>query len=138
MAFELNLAAFRHAPWGGMNGLADLIRLDNDWSGAVFTWAFAASAGGPNAFTLSNAPEGSQGISASYLAGYAHPTSGEAVGGTVIRPQIDQVTLEAVLDTAPRDDKITLHHTLYVTPPGEPKRTLCFGKFTIKKGAVSQ
>ncbi|WP_039390952.1 hypothetical protein [Novosphingobium sp. MBES04] len=137
MAFELNLTAFRHASWGGSSGLADFIRLHDDWSGASFTWAFSQGPGGPNAITLNNASEGLQGISASFEPGYLHPVSGEAVGGTIIRPQIDQTTLESVNVLSPTQNVIPLHHTLYVIPENEPRRVVCFGDFTIKQGAPS-
>lgn len=138
MPFELNLTAFRHAPWGGTTGLADLVRMHDDWSLAEFSWAFATSPGGPNAFTLESAPEGAEGVSADYDPDYPHPESSETVGGTTIRPQVDQVTLENVSVSPPDKEDIELHHTLYVTPSGEPRRVLCFGRFTIKKGAAAQ
>ncbi len=135
MPFEQNLSAFKHASWGGTNGLADLVRLGDDWSQTAFTWALSSSPGGTNVLTLTAAPEGQQGISAAYEAQYVHPVTGDVVGATIIRPQIDQASFEAIADTAPHDAQIVLHHTLYAAPPGEPRRVLCFGNFTIKKGA---
>ncbi|MED5545012.1 hypothetical protein [Novosphingobium decolorationis] len=138
MPFELNLTAFRHAPWGGTTGLADLVRMNDDWSLAQFSWAFSSAPGGANAFTLETADEGAEGVSSTFDPDYPHPSTAETVGGTTIRPQIDQATLEAVADARPEKEDIELHHTLYVTPSGEPRRVLCFGRFTIKKGAPTQ
>ncbi len=135
MPFELNLAAFRHAAWGGTNGLADLVRLNDDWSLAQFCWAFSTAPGGENVITLNNAASGNEGVFADFDAQYLHPVTAAVVGGTTIRPQINQATLETIPDPQPKKEVIDLHHTLYVTPQGEPRRVLCFGKFTIKKGA---
>lgn len=135
MAFELPVTAFRHAPWGGINGSADIVRLAADWSGATFVWAFADGPGGTHLFELTAAAEGSQGISSSYDSGYIHPTSGAIVGATTIRPQIDEATLSGLDDPDPVSDDIELYHTLYVTLPGENKRVFCYGIFTIKQGA---
>ena len=137
MAFELPITAFRHAPWGGISGLADLVRLADDWSGATFQWVFADAAGGTAKITLANAAAGSQGVSATYAADYPHPTSGADVGATTIRPQIDEATLEGLTSPTTPSDDIVLYHTLYVTPSGSIKRVLCYGAFTIKQGAPS-
>lgn len=135
MAFELPITAFRHAPWGGASGLADLVRLADDWSGAALLWVIADKAGGAVQITLVNVAAGSQGISASYDAAYPHPTSGAVVGATIIRPQIDVATLEGLTSPAIPSDDIVLYHTLYVTPSGGVKRVLCYGAFTVKQGA---
>ena len=137
MAFELPITAFRHAPWGGISGLADLVRLADDWSAATFQWVFADAAGGTAKITLANAAAGSQGVSATHDPDYPHPTSGAVVGATMIRPQIDEATLEGLTSPTTPSDDIVLYHTLYVTPSGSIKRVLCYGAFTIKQGAPS-
>lgn len=135
MAFELPITAFRHAPWGGASGLADLVRLAEDWSGAAYQWVFADAAGGEAKITLNTAAAGSQGVSATFDAAYPHPTSGAVVGATLMRPQIDETTLEGLTSPTTPSDDIVLYHTLYVTPSGSIKRVLCYGAFTIKQGA---
>jgi hypothetical protein len=135
MAFDLPITAFRHAPWGGSSGLADLIRLVDDWHDAAFLWVIADSAGGASQITLTSVGAGSQGVSATYDDGYIHPTTRAIVGATTIRPQIDEATLEALTDPVPASADIVLYHTLYVTPTGGIKRVECYGSFTVKQGA---
>jgi len=135
MAFELPIIAFRHAPWGGSSGLADLVRVGIDWSGATFQWAFSPKPGAEALIDLDNAAANSQGISATYDPAYADPTSGLAVGATTIRPLITEATLTGLADANPASADIVLYHTLYVTPAGGTKRVQCFGNFTIMQGA---
>ncbi|TYC85059.1 hypothetical protein [Novosphingobium sp. BW1] len=88
----------------------------------------------PHAITLTNAPQGKQSANATFEAGYLPPSTGNATGGTTIRPQINRATFEAWADPVSGAAPLTLHQTLYVTPEGESPRVLCFGNFTIRKG----
>lgn len=134
MAFELNITAFKHVPWGGNTGLADIVVLGKNWSGATFNWGFGAPASGTTGFRLSTVAAGSQGVSATYDAAYLHPESGAIVGATIIRPQVDEVTLEGLTFTGSAD--LDLPHTFYIDPTDEIERVYCYGTFTIKQGVV--
>jgi hypothetical protein len=134
MAFEFNPTAFKHVPWGGGSGLADIVVLGKDWSGATFLWQFGAATDLLIDISLANASAGSQGVSATYDAGYVHPETGAVVGATTIRPQIDEATLEALTYSGVAD--LELAHTFYITPSGEPERVYCYGTMTIKQGVA--
>lgn len=134
MAFELNIFAFRRAPWGGATGLADIVVLGKNWSAAAFLWQFGSPADLAADISLTTQTAGTQGVSATYDAGYLHPTSGAVVGATIIRPQIDETTLEALVYSGVAD--LLLEHTFYITPSGEPERVYCHGSFTIKQGVA--
>lgn len=131
MAFETNISMFKHAPWGGATGVGDIVIWGTDWSGATFSWKFGSASDLAADITLANAAAGSEGVSATYGA-YTHPISGEEGFATIIRPQIDAATLEAL--TYSGVDDLSLEHTFYVTPSGEPERVLTFGTVTIEQG----
>lgn len=134
MAFELNMTAFRRAPWGGDTGLADIVVLGKDWSGATFLWRFGAPSDLAMDISLGNASAGSQGVSATYDAAYVHPTSGAVVGATTIRPQIDETTLEALSYSGVAD--LELAHTFYIDPADSIELVYCYGTMTIKQGVA--
>lgn len=134
MAFELNIIAFKHAPWGGSTGLADIVVLGKDWSAATFLWNFGAPDDLVVLMSLDNAAPGSQGVSASYDAGYVHPESGAVVGATTIRPFITEENFESLVFVDV--DDLVLAHTFYLTPDAELERVYCHGTFTIKQGVA--
>ncbi|MFC4255378.1 hypothetical protein GRI97_08065 [Altererythrobacter xixiisoli] len=138
MAIEQALSAWRHAPWGGTTGAEDIIWIGDDWSAAVFRMVIASDYGADPIITLTNQPEGQQGISAAYDPDMVHPTSGAIVGGTIIRPQIDKATLEALPDPTVESANIALVHMLYATPPGRPQRVVRSGSFTIRQGVPQE
>jgi hypothetical protein len=132
VAYELTIEhPSRHVPWGGASGYADLIVLGENLSAATFVWAFADTDGGTPVITLSNASAGSQGVSATWDASYIHPESGEVVGATVIRPQIDEATFEALSGWTGTK---TLYHDLLITPSGLPQFVECYGTMTVRMG----
>lgn len=126
------------APFGGATGDGDLWRTGVNWSsGAAFvlTVRTAYGATGTALITLTGATAGTQGISATYDAGYLDPSTGAVVGGTRLRLQIDEATLEAISwGSANPDEPLELFYDLLVTPSGEPQRQLCRGPFTIYPG----
>lgn len=134
MAFELDITAFRRVPWGGATGLADIVVLGRDWSGASFLWQFGAPSDLAQDISLTTQTAGTQGVSATYDANYVHPESGAVVGATIIRPQINETTLEALSYSGVSD--LELAHTFYITPSGEPERVYCYGTMTIKQGVA--
>ena len=134
MAFTWNITHnSRHTPWGGATGDADMIYLGVDWSAATFRLTLAPLPGSPALITLTNAAAGTQGISATYDAGYVHPNTGLVVGATIIRPQIDEVTFEA-LTWGATDEPLVLAHDMLITPSGEPQFVWFDGEFTIHPG----
>lgn len=132
MAAEIDITAFKHAPWGGETGDGDIVVWGQDWSGATFLWQFGSPTDLAEDISLGNASAGSEGVSATYSASYDHPTSGASGAATIIRPQINEATLEALSFTGQED--LALEHTLYVTPSGGIRRVLAYGSFTIKQG----
>lgn len=138
MAFELPITAFKHVQWGGAIGDGDLILLDKDWSAATFRMELRTAPGGTGSalVTLTNASAGSQGVSAAYDSGYVDPETGEAVGATVIRAQIDEATLEALSLASPASDPLVTYYDLHITPSALPKRVYCYGTFTIEPGVT--
>lgn len=135
MAFELDFTIrTRHAMWGGDTSEGDIVIMGVDWSAAAFVMAFATGPGVAAAFTLNNASAGSQGISKTYDAGYVDPETGAVVGATIIRPQIDEATLEAITPWTPAGDPKNYSYDLLVTPSGAGQRIVCFGVATIYPG----
>lgn len=130
MAYELNIEMYKHAPWGGETGLGDIVVYDVDWSGATFLWQFGAPDDLAPDISLGNAAAGSEGVSATY-GSYTDPISGEVGFATVIRPQIDESTLEALTYSGVSD--LSLEHTLYITPSSEPKRVEAYGGVVVKQ-----
>lgn len=126
----------RHVQWGGAVGDADIIMFGPDYSGASFVLALATSPGGSTLSTpITDAPAGSQGISATFENPFTHPVSGEIGSATIIRPQIDEATLEAIdWGETPASEPLVLYYDLLMTPVGAPQRAICFGTFTIYPG----
>lgn len=133
MPAEINFTAFKHAPWGGATGDGDIVVWDQDWSSATFLWQFGAPSDLAQDISLDNASAGSEGVSATYTTTYDHPTSGASGPATLIRPQINEATLEALTFDGVED--LILEHTLYVTAAGV-KRVLVYGTATIKQGVA--
>lgn len=127
----------RYAPWGGATGLQDWVELAVDWSGAAYVMTLAEVQGGAAIITLTNAAAGSQGISATYDATYDYTDANgvaQTSAATVIRPQIDEATLEGLSTFPPAPDPYELVYQLLVTPTGEPQRVIYEGSFTINHG----
>lgn len=131
-AVEINYTAWKGAPWGGSTNDVQIIILGEDWSAHTFSWKFATAEGGSAVITLANAGAGSEGISKTYDADYEHPTSGAVVGATIIVPQIDEATLEAL--TFSGAAPLELFHQLYVTPSGGAQFVERFGTLTVRQG----
>ena len=134
MAFEKNyLHPNKSVPWGGSGGEVYIVFIGEDLSTAAFLWAFTAAIGTAPTFSLATAAAGSQGVSAVYDANYVNPETGEVEGGTIVTPQIDEASFEALSWTAPYDDKV-FHHNLLVTPSGGAQRVDCYGTLTVSHG----
>lgn len=138
MSFERNYYhRSRHTPFGGSTGEGQIIMLGQNWTGAAFVWSFSTTPNAPagsaaTGFTLNAATAGSQGVSVTYDANYVHPKTGAVVGASIITPQIDETTLEALTFTGTAD--LVLYHDLLVTPSGQPQRCLLNGTLTIAQG----
>ncbi|HUD30609.1 MAG TPA: hypothetical protein VMQ93_17210 [Novosphingobium sp.] len=124
----------RHVPWGGAVGDADFILFGPDYSAAAFTLSLAAAQGGPALKTIGNAGAGSEGISATFEDDFAHPVTGETGSATIIRPQIDEASLEALAWGPDLTVPLVLSYDLLMTPVGAPQRAICFGTFTLYAG----
>jgi len=127
----------KHVQFGGASGLQDWVELGVDWSAATFVMTLAEVQGGAAVVTLNNASAGTQGISASYDASYDYTDeNGDAQTSTatVIRPQIDEATFEALSGFPAAPDPYELVYQLLVTPTGEPQRVIYEGTFTINHG----
>lgn len=139
-AFQIDLVAWKHVPWGGALGDQDIVLMGLDWSAATFTMQVRAAAGntGMPYVTLANAAAGAEGISATYDAAYVHPTTGVTVGGTRIRRQINQATLEAIpLNPVDPALPLVLAYDMHVTLAGLPALQFVFGAFTLNPGVTA-
>lgn len=123
----------RRCMFGGASGEADITLMGRNWSAASFVMTIAATEGGAALITLTNQSAGTQGLSATYDAGYVHPVSGEVVGATILRPQIDEATLEGLDYGTPAAAK-AMKYDLLVTPTGEPQRAVQYGDFVVELG----
>lgn len=121
-------------PYGAGRSLYYLVCIGEDISAANFTWAFAEHDGDPTILVLANAAPGLQGIHDAYDAGLVDTETRLTAGGTYIVAQIDETTLEGLLDPVVSSSQSVLRHTLYVTPAGGIKRVECFGTLTIEQG----
>lgn len=145
-ASKVDLAAWRRVPFGGGTGDQNFVILGLDWSAAAFALQVRAAQGdtGTPLVSLTNAGAGVEGVSATYAADYLYPDNGPnvalrgtAVGATIICPQIDQATLEAIPLAA--DDPsapLELGYDLHVTPADLPKFLLAYGGFTLNPGVT--
>lgn len=135
MTFDLSYShPSRRVPFGGAIGNADIVYCLTNWSGAEFVMAFAAAEGATPVITLTNAAAGAQGISATYDAAYVDPRTGATIGATIIRPQIDEATLEGLTYPSDPSSPLVLYYDLLVTPTGEPQRVVCKGTLSIYQG----
>lgn len=124
----------RHTQWGGAVGDADVIMFGPDYSDAAFVLALSASAGGAVLKQIINAAAGSEGVSATFEANFTHPTTGEVGSATIVRPQINEVSFEALTWGTDASAPLTLNYDLLMTPVGAPQRAVCFGTFTLYPG----
>lgn len=124
----------RHVPWGGATGDADIILFGPDYSGATFVMSLADKIGGTTLKTIGNATAGTEGISATFEADFTHPTTGEKGSATIIRPQIDEASWEALTWGTDTAEPLVLAYDLLITPSGAPQRAICYGTFTLYAG----
>ena len=147
MAFvsqPVNLAADKRTPWGGVSGDADIVILGLDWSAGTFLMEIRPEPGstGTAMVSITNASAGAEGFSASYDSAYPHPTvtdeSGDplVVGATIIRPQINETTLEGLAYGADPADAVVLFYDIHATVSGRGKFVLMGGQFTIEPGVT--
>lgn len=139
MAIELDIVArSKRVPWGGASGKADIVILGLDYSAATFKIEIRPEPGhsATAMVVLTNASAGSEGISAIYDAGYLHPVTGEVVGATVIRPQINETTMEGLATGSPVNEPIEAFWDMHLTPSGGVKMLYAFGRFTYYPGVT--
>lgn len=141
MAVELNITTFRHVPFGGTTGDGDLPILGEDYSDATFEMhiRLAPGATGDPLIELENAAALSEGISAEYDADYPHPLTGEEVGATVIRIEIDETSIESLPVAAEPEEPAVFYYDLQMTPSfsGARKRVVIYGTFTVYPGVTN-
>lgn len=133
----LDILADKRVQWGGIKGDADIVVLGVDWSTGTFKMDLRPEPGdsGTPLVTLANAAAGAQGISATYDAGYLHPVTSAVVGATVIRPQINETTLEALALAADPARAVPAHYDVHATVT-MGKFVLVYGTFSIKPGVT--
>lgn len=139
MAIELDIVArSKRVPWGGASGEADIVILGFDYSAATFKMEIRPEPGDSAAalLTLNNASAGSEGVSASYDAGYVHPETGAVVGATRIRPQINEATMEGLSTGSPVDEPVEAFYDLHLTPSGGVKMLYLFGRWSYHPGVT--
>jgi hypothetical protein len=134
MAFDFDIShPSKRVPFGGASGDGDFVYLGIDLSAAAFVMTFAPQVGSSAVITLTNQTAGTQGVSATYDANYVHPVSGAVVGATIVRPQINETTLEA-LTWGASDEPLILAYDMLVTPSGGVQYVWFKGTFTIYPG----
>ena len=137
-AVEWDLVAFKRVPFGGASGDADFVEMGIDLTAADFRMEIRAEKGGVGAalVTLTKQAAGTQGICAIYDPAYYHPIAGFKGPATIIRPQIDETTLEGLVAPAPTSNDWVLYYDLHVTPVGLPKQVYFYGTFTVLPGVT--
>ena len=136
---KADYAAWRHVPFGGGTGDADIFVLGRDISDAGFAMQVRAMPGDTGAalVALANAAAGAQGVSAVFDPAYPDPVTSLIVGATRIRPQIDQGALEAIpVNPADPAARQLLVFDLRVTEPGLPAYILRYGAFILSPGVT--
>lgn len=139
MAYEIDIAVrSKRVPWGGSTGEADIVILGIDYSAATFKMEIRPLPGDSATalVTLNNAAAGSEGISATYDEGYLDPESGATVGATIIRPQVNETTMEGLSTATPSDDSVDAFYDIHMTPSGGAKTLLAFGQFNYHPGVT--
>lgn len=123
----------KRVPW-----VADLPVEGPDYTGGTFKMEVRQKPGdsGTALLTLNGAAAGSEGISATYDAGYTDPETGEAFAATIFRFQINETTLEGLGLGTPADKPVELNYDVHVTPSGGTKFVLCRGTFTYYPGVT--
>jgi len=134
-----DLVSPRHAAFGGTNGDADFELLGVDYSSDTFRMHVRPSAGsvGSPLINLTNAAPGDDGIVATYHSDWVHPETGEVVGGTLVRIQINAGTLAALPYAA--DDPaqpLRLVYDIRRSPAFGPNSILAEGAFIVKPGVT--
>jgi hypothetical protein len=138
MATELDITVpSKRVQWGGASGEGDIVWMREDVSGATFKMEVRNEPGdtGSALLTLNSAAAGSEGISATYDAGYVHPETGEVVGATTIRLQINQATMEALATAADPSDAVEACYDIQKTVSGVTSLWL-YGSFTYAPGVT--
>lgn len=138
LAIEWNFEAFKRVPWGGDTGEADFVEAGVDLSGADFRMEIREQLGASAtaAIVLTKQAAGTQGISAQYVANYAHPTEGDLGPATIIRPYITEANMEGLALASPESADKVWYYDLHVTPVGGLKYVYAYGTFTVKPGAT--
>lgn len=124
----------RHVQYGGAVGDADIIMFGPDYSTADFVMTIAASPGSAALINLFGAGAGDEGVSATFEDPFTHPITGEVGSATIIRPQINEASFEALTWGADITAPLVLYYDLLMTPDGAPQRGVCFGSFTLYPG----
>lgn len=138
MTIELDIVIrSKRVQWGGASGEADIVWMRQDLSAATFKMEMRLDPGdtGTALATLNSAAAGSEGVSATYSAGYVHPDTGAVVGATTIRPQINETTMEALATATPTKNAVEAHYDIHMTLSGV-KRLFAFGRFTYHPGVT--
>jgi hypothetical protein len=137
--FEVDLTAWRNAPYGGVGMEKDFVHLGENLSGSTLRLQIRTAPGNRidalitlNAVGAPNTP----GLYHQWSAGYLHPVTGATVGASIVTPFIADTALEALPWPPERDQPIVLHYDYLVTPAGGIERVECFGKFTLYPGVT--
>lgn len=135
---DFPIAVDKRVPWGGVSGEADIPVIGVDWSGGTFAMQIRNEPGDSGAalVSLTNASAGAEGFSASFVTDYTDPVSGEEAEATIIRPQINETTLEGLAYGADPSDPVKLFYDIHATVSGLGKFVLMAGTFTIKPGVT--
>ena len=145
ITIRCDLIAWRHVPFGGALGDQDIVVLGQDWHTATFAMQVRPTPGDTSTplVSLTNASAGSEGISATYDSGYLYPDGGPdaslvgtVVGATIIRPQINKATLEAIPTAADPSQPQALAYDLHITRSGLPVAQFMQGAFTLNPGVT--
>lgn len=134
MPFPLDITVVsKRVPW-----VEDLALEGPDYSGGTFKMEIRQNPGdgGSALVTLNGAALGSEGISATYDAGYVDPETGETFAATVFVLRINEATMEGLAVGTPTDEPVELHYDIHVTPSGGTKFVLAYGAFIYNPGVT--
>lgn len=140
MAAYIPLEAFKRVPFVEPDG-ATIIRTGQNFAFGALAMQIRASKGdsGSPLVSLSNAPVGQEGLSASYDPEFLYvDEQGREVTAeaTKLLIHISEITLESLSLGTPYAEPVSLYYDIHVTPVGGAKFVLCEGEFILKPGVT--
>jgi hypothetical protein len=138
-SFRDDLVAWRHAPFGGAAADQDWVFVAENLTGATAKMQVRFTPGDTTTtplVNLANVSSAVQGLLITWNPTFPDPDTGSPVGGSVVRPQIDRTTLEAIALGADPTQPQVFAYDLHITPSGGVETLRAFGSFTLNPGVT--